>query len=65
MFTNTLKDILQWYYNVRLREVIQNYLGNVLTSKKSRTLVITLMQDLADRLGSFTTDETATLSIPC
>jgi hypothetical protein len=65
MFTNALKDILKWYYNVRLREVIQNYLGNVLTSKKSRTLVIPLMQDLADRLGSFIPDETAILSIPC
>ena len=33
MPTNTLKDILQWYYNVRLRKVIQNYLDNVLPKK--------------------------------
>jgi hypothetical protein len=38
MSTNTLKDILQWYYKVRLRKVIQNYLGNVLTSKKLKHL---------------------------
>jgi hypothetical protein len=65
MSTNALKDILQWYYNVRIRKVIQKYLGSVLASKKSRTLVITLMQDLADRIWSFTTVETAILSIPC